>query len=81
VTTVGEQSPKEEWVVKLPRWRDSQDSLAEGLDIDLDDVHLDVYDDLMDPEHRALETARLRFRAAFRRRMRHRRGRDRRADR
>jgi hypothetical protein len=70
-------SPKDGWVHDLPRHvepfdYDAVEDLAEAFERDpWDTVAVESYDTCTDPVELSLERQRVRFRGAFRRRLRH----------
>ena len=67
------RSPKEGWVADLPAGPADRHALARLVEEDHDPAETEYYEAVADPEHVWVETARRRYRAAFRQRMRRRR--------
>jgi hypothetical protein len=59
------------WVSGLPKHGADKDALAELVDEDHDAAETEHYENAADPTYLAVETARRRYRAMFRRRLRH----------
>lgn len=68
------ESAKAEWVSRLPNGPASKDDLARLVDEDSarDAAEVGYYESAADPTFALLETQERRFRAQFRRRLRHR---------
>jgi hypothetical protein len=68
---VTEHSGKSEWVGRLPKGTPMRDDLARLVDSDNDEAETEYYEAACDPTFVAIERDQRRFRAMFRRRVRH----------
>ncbi|HEX5945298.1 MAG TPA: hypothetical protein VFY82_03445 [Acidimicrobiales bacterium] len=67
-----EHSDKAAWVSRLPNGPPMRDDLARLVEEDHDDAETEYYEAASDPTFVAIERDQRRFRAMFRRRVRHR---------
>ena len=69
---VVEQSDKAAWVSRLPNGPPMREDLARLVEEDHDEAETEYYESAADPTFVAIERDQRRFRAMFRRRVRHR---------